>query len=90
MQKQIHTRDVKLITMGKSKGICLPQKILKRYGFSDSLLLVETPKGVLLRKKIVSNGDKKLSWEDSYREMAAEQENWDDFDITLQDGISGE
>jgi len=34
--------------------------------------------------------DKKLSWEETYKEMAAERENWDDFDITSLDGIDGE
>lgn len=90
MQKHVHTRDIKLIPMGKSKGIRLPEAILKRYGFSDSLLLEETAKGVLLRKKEVSDENKKISWEETYKEMAAEQEDWADFDITLQDGISGE
>jgi antitoxin MazE len=71
--------------MGKSKGIRLPEAILKRYGFSDSLLLEETAKGVLLRKKEVSDENKKISWEETYKEMAAEQEDWTDFDITLQE-----
>lgn len=90
MQKHVHTRDVKLIPIGKSRGIRLPETILKRYGFSGSLLLEETARGVLLRKKEISNIDKSLSWEETYREMAAEQEDWDDFDITIQDGITGE
>jgi len=90
MQKHVHTRDVKLIPIGKSRGIRLPETILKRYGFSDSLLLEETARGVLLRKKEISNKDKSLSWEETYKEMSAEQEDWDDFDITIQDGITGE
>lgn len=32
----------------------------------------------------------KLSWEETYREIAAEKENWDDFDIALMDGLPGE
>ena len=32
----------------------------------------------------------KLSWEQTYREIAAKKENWDDFDIALMDGLSGE
>lgn len=32
----------------------------------------------------------KLSWEETYREIAAGKENWDDFDIVLTDGLPGE
>ncbi len=28
-----------------------------------------------------------LSWEESYRAMAAEQEDWSDFDTTVGDGL---
>jgi hypothetical protein len=37
-----------------------------------------------------NDNDQKLSWEGTYREIAAEKENWDDFDITLMDGLPGE
>ena len=29
----------------------------------------------------------KLSWEDTYRAMAAEREDWSDLDATLADGL---
>ena len=64
--------------------------VLQKYGFSGTLLLEETEQGVLLRKKEAPHKDKKLSWEETYKEMAAERENWDDFDITSLDGIDGE
>ena len=41
-----------------------------------------------IRKKV--DDDKKLSWEQTYREIAAEKENWDDFDVALIDGLPGE
>jgi hypothetical protein len=31
--------------------------------------------------------DNKLSWEDTFREMAKEKEDWSDFDVTVNDGI---
>ena len=86
MEKHLRTRNVKLITIGNSKGIRLPKAILQKYGFSDNLLLDETNRGILLRKK----EGHKLSWEQTYRETAQEQENWDDFDATLLDGLEGE
>ena len=90
IQDQIHTRDIKLIPMEGSQGICLPDFILRKYGFSDSLLLEETAKGVLLRKKEITDEVKKISWEETYKEMAGQKEDWDDFDIAIQDGITGE
>jgi len=86
MGEHQHTRNVKLIPIGNSKGIRLPKAILQKYGFSDSLLLEETDQGILLRKEKGA----KLSWEQTYQQMAQEQEDWDDFDITLSDGLEGE
>jgi len=34
--------------------------------------------------------DKTLFWEDTYKAMADEKENWDDFDITFLDGLDDE
>jgi hypothetical protein len=31
--------------------------------------------------------DPRLSWEETYKAMAEEQENWEDFDQTLLDGL---
>ena len=86
MEKHSRTKDVKLIPIGNSKGIRLPKTILQKYGFSDSLLLKETTQGILLHKKETG----KLSWEETYRQMAQEQESWDDFDVTLLDGLEDE
>jgi antitoxin MazE len=46
-------------------------------------LLEETDRGLLLRRK----DDRKLSWENTYKAMAKEKEEWDDFDSTLLDGL---
>jgi antitoxin MazE len=86
MEKQIRTRDIKLVPIGNSKGVRVPKDLLQKYGFNSSLLLEETDKGLLLRKK----DDNKLSWEDTYKAMANEKENWDDFDTTLLDGLEDE
>jgi len=86
MEKQIRSRDVKLVPIGNSKGIRIPKPLLQKYGLKNSLLLEETDRGLLLRKK----EDSKLSWEDTYKSMANEKENWDDFDTTLLDGLEDE
>jgi len=86
MEKQIRSRDVKLIPIGNSKGVRIPKVLIEKYGLNNSLLLEETDRGLLLRKKEES----KLSWEDTYKAMANEKERWDDFDTTLLDGLEDE
>jgi antitoxin MazE len=86
MEKQIRARDVKLVPIGNSKGVRIPKPLLQKYGLKNSLLLEETDRGLLLRKK----EDSKLSWEDTYKAMADEKEQWDEFDTTLLDGLEDE
>jgi len=86
MGKQLRVRDIKLVPIGNSKGVRIPKALLQKYGLNNSLLLEETDRGLLLRKKEGS----KLSWEDTYKAMADEKENWDDFNTTLLDGLEDE
>lgn len=83
MEKQIRSRDIKLIAIGNSKGIRIPQALLQKYHLNESLLLEETPDGLLLRAKEPS----KISWEDTFKAMASEKEDWEDLDITTLDGL---
>ena len=86
MKNQIRSRDTKLVPIGNSKGVRIPKALLQKYGLKNSLLIEETDKGLLLRNKEES----KLSWENTYKTMANEKENWDDFDATLLDGLEDE
>ncbi|MFH0993985.1 MAG: AbrB/MazE/SpoVT family DNA-binding domain-containing protein [Pseudomonadota bacterium] len=86
MENQLRSRDTKLISIGNSKGVRIPKALLQKYGLKDSLLIEETDKGLLIRNKEES----RLSWEDTYKTMANEKENWDDFDTTLLDGLEDE
>ncbi|MBW4513903.1 MAG: AbrB/MazE/SpoVT family DNA-binding domain-containing protein [Timaviella obliquedivisa GSE-PSE-MK23-08B] len=83
MEKQSRSRNVRLIQIGNSKGVRLPKAILQKYGFADALLLEETEHGILLRNR----DNLKLSWEETYKAIAAEQEDWADFDDALADGL---
>ena len=83
MGKMAGIRDVKLISIGNSKGIRLPKALLQKYGWSDSLVLEESDGGVYLYSKEKN----KLSWQDSYRAMAAEEEDWSDLDAAVADGL---
>lgn len=86
MKNQEYTIDIKLVAIGNSKGIRIPKALLQKYDFTNSLLLEETDRGLLLRKK----KEAKLSFEDTYKAMANENEDWKDFDVTLLDGLEGE
>jgi antitoxin MazE len=86
MENQIRSRDAKLVPIGNSKGVRIPKALLQKYGLKNPLLIEETDKGLLLRNKEES----KLSWEDTYKTMANEKENWDDFDTILLDGLEDE
>ena len=76
-------RDVKLVPVGNSKGIRLPKVLLQKYGWSDSLVLEELEEGVFLYRQETA----KLSWQETYRAMVAEREDWSDFDVTVADGV---
>ncbi len=86
MENQERVRDAKLVSIGNSKGVRIPKALLQKYNLKNSLLIEETESGLLLRNK----EEKKLSWEETYRAMADERENWDDLDVTLNDGLEDE
>ena len=83
MEKQLRTRDVKLVPIGNSQGVRIPKALLQKYGLSSSLVLEETDQGLLLRKK----REDKFSWEDTFKAMAEEGEDWTDLDAALPDGL---
>ena len=83
MEKQTRTQQVKIVPIGNSQGIRLSKAILRKYGFADMLILEETETGIFLHKQ----GDKKLSWADTYKAMSDSDEDWSDFDTTLADGL---
>ncbi len=86
MHNQLRTRDAKIVPIGNSKGVRIPKALLQKYGLKNSILIEETDKGLLLRNKKES----RLSWEDTFKAMADEKEQWDDFDTTLLDGLEDE
>lgn len=80
------TKEVKLISIGNSKGIRIPKGLLQKYGIDDNVVLEECEQGILMHAK----EQKKLSWTETYKQIAESDENWDDFDVTNADGLEGE
>jgi antitoxin MazE len=76
--------QAKLISIGNSKGIRLPKKIIEKYHLHDTLKLEEKKDGILIKADLPEN---KLTWEETYREMADEKEDWSDLDSLAGDGI---
>ena len=83
MGKTPSTRYVKLITIGNSKGIRIPEVLLQKHGWSGWLVLEERTGGVFLYSKERT----KLSWKETCHAMAAEREDWSDLDVAVADGL---
>ena len=83
MEKTSRTIELKVVPIGNSRGVRLPKAVLDRYAIKGELVLEERADGLLLRNK----SDKRLSWEDTFKEMAKEREDWSDLDATTGDGL---
>ena len=77
--------ELKVTRIGNSKGIRIPSRILKKYGFKDRLLVEERPGELVLRR----TADRKLSWHETFEAMAREKEDWSDFEAVIADGLEG-
>jgi antitoxin MazE len=78
--------ELKVVPIGNSRGVRLPKDVLDRYAIRDAVVLEEREDGLLLHSK----KDRRLSWEDTFKEMAREREEWSDLDVTLSDGLDNE
>ena len=58
--------------------------------FKNTLMHFGFAKRFLLLERLTKPSAKKLSWEDTFREMAASDENWSDWDVTVNDGLDGD
>jgi len=83
MEKTKATLEIKVVPIGNSRGVRLPKSVIAKYAIGESVVLEEREEGVLIRSK----KDKRLSWEDTYKEMAHEREDWKDLDATVADGL---
>ena len=78
---------LKLIAIGNSRGVRLPQALLRRYVMADHVTVEQRPEGLLLR----GTASPKLSLRQTFAEMAREQasanDDWSDLDSTTADGL---
>ncbi|MGH7948548.1 MAG: AbrB/MazE/SpoVT family DNA-binding domain-containing protein [Candidatus Binataceae bacterium] len=78
--------ELKVVQIGNSRGVRLPKAVLDRYEIKEALVLEAREDGLLLRGK----KDKRLTWEETYRETAREKEDWSDLEAAVADGIEPE
>lgn len=74
----MQTTELKIARIGNSRGVRIPAEVLRCYAFGDTAMMVESVDGILLRPK--RQTDAKLSWADTAKAMAAESEDWSDWD----------
>ncbi len=79
------TTVLKVSRIGNSRGIRLPAGMLRKYHIGDTIVAEEKLHEIVLRP--ASAKPQKLSWEQTYREMAAAKEDWSEWDCTLADGL---
>ena len=80
--KPVH---LKVARIGNSRGVRIPATTLERYHIGASVVMEELSDGILLRP--AGHSDAKLSWEETAKAMAAEPEDWTEWDTTVGDGI---
>jgi antitoxin MazE len=75
--------NLKLVPIGNSLGVRLSRPLLSKYGMEGVVIAEHRPEGILLRGANPS----KATLEQTFTEMAAAQEQWDDFDAVSNDGL---
>jgi antitoxin MazE len=80
-------QPLKLIAIGNSRGVRLPQALLRRYGMADQITLEERPEGLLLRGTTSTKASLKQTFAEMAREQAAGAEDWSDLDALASDGL---
>ena len=86
MPKAVRKLELKVVAIGNSRGVRLPGDVLARNNIRDVVVLEEREDGIVLRPK----RDRRLSWVETFREMAREREDWSDLDTVVTDGLDPE
>ena len=79
----MQARVVKIVRIGNYHVVCLPAGLLRKYKFGDSVILEQRLDEIAFRPK----RQKKLSWRETYKQMATAKEDWSDFDRVFSDGL---
>jgi antitoxin component of MazEF toxin-antitoxin module len=77
--------ELKVARIGNSRGVRIPARTLERYRIHATVVMEERSDGILLRPPGPTTP--KLSWEETAREMAAQGEDWADWETTVGDRL---
>ncbi len=69
------SREMRLIQVGDALGLQIPNVLVDKYRLQDEVVLEEREEGLLIHAR----HEAKLSWEETYRQMATENEDWSDW-----------
>lgn len=83
MEKVKRLLEMKVVPIGNSRGVRLPKAVLEKYAIRDAVVAEQREDGLLLR----GIRDKRLSWEETYRDMSRHGEDWQDLEVTVADGL---
>ncbi len=78
--------DLKVVRIGNSRGVRLPKALLDRYAIGEVVVVEPREEGLLLRNK----RDGRLSWQETFKAMAREREDWSDLEAVVADGLDEE
>ena len=78
--------EIKLTQIGNSRGVRLPAELIRKHRLDHGMLLEEREGEIVLRPK---KAPRKLTWEETAREMAAAEEDWSGWEA-LPDGWDAE
>ena len=81
--KHMATITTKLARIGNSKGLRIPAPLILKYHLERGVVLEESDGGLLIKG---AGKPKKLSWEETAREMAADGEDWSAWE-SMKDGF---
>ena len=87
MSAIIALHPLKIIPIGNSRGVRLPQALLRRYGMANMITLEERPEGLLLRGSTSGKMSLKETFTEMAREQAADREEWSGLDSLASDGL---
>ena len=72
-----------LVPIGNSLGVRLSRPLLAKYSMEGVVIAEQRPEGILLR----GANPAKATLAQTFTEMAAAQEQWDDWDTASADGL---
>jgi antitoxin MazE len=76
--------ELTVTRIGNSRGVRLPARLIRRYRIGEKVLLEEREHEIVLRPKRARQ--QKLTWAETYKEMAAVDESWADWEC-LPEGL---